>query len=230
MTVPTHGTTGSTEAHPADVAQQETSRVTGEAARQARDLAGEFRSQIATQAGTQKSRAAEQLRSLSDGLEEMAQNGAPGPAQGFITEIASRTRGFADYVENREPDELLDEVRNVARRRPVVFLAGAAVTGAVLGRLSRGVVSAATGGGTPSRPVSTPQPAYGTTITGGYAVTDTAPVDVAPATVSPHGTSTSSTAGISGATLGSAAGSVGTDGGDSGVPPRASGTEGSFHG
>jgi hypothetical protein len=47
----------------------------------------------------------------------------------------------ADWLEHREPGDLLDEVRRFARRRPGTFLVGAAVAGALVGRLTRGVVA-----------------------------------------------------------------------------------------
>ena len=42
-------------------------------------------------------------------------------------------------LEGREPADLLDELRSVARRRPAVFLVGALAAGVVAGRLTRGV-------------------------------------------------------------------------------------------
>ena len=46
---------------------------------------------------------------------------------------------FAGKLQNREPAELLDEVRSFARRKPGLFLLGAAAAGVVAGRLTRGV-------------------------------------------------------------------------------------------
>ena len=47
--------------------------------------------------------------------------------------------GAASWLEQREPADLLDEVRNFARRRPGTFLIGAAVAGLAAGRLTRGL-------------------------------------------------------------------------------------------
>jgi hypothetical protein len=51
---------------------------------------------------------------------------------------------LADWLDGREPGQLLDEARNFARRRPGVFLVGALAAGVVAGRMTRGVVAAHT--------------------------------------------------------------------------------------
>jgi hypothetical protein len=269
MTVHTPGTDSST--HPAEVAQQETSRVTQEAAQQARDLAGQLKSQVSEQAEAQRGRAAEGLRSLGDGLQRMADSGeGPGPAHDLVSEIAGRARAFADYVESRDAGQLLDEARDLARRKPMAFLAGAAVAGAVVGRLSRGALSAATGenSGTGRRvdgsrtgvlppateegyidlSASTGTAGTATTYSGSGLVGGTVPEAAATSpTVGVDTGSSASGAGGTGVGAGAeprstAAGSAleedfageSTLGplGQSGTtqPPRASGTEGSFHG
>jgi hypothetical protein len=49
---------------------------------------------------------------------------------------------FATFLQNREPADLLDEVRSFARRRPGTFLLGAALAGVLAGRLTSGVKAA----------------------------------------------------------------------------------------
>jgi hypothetical protein len=49
---------------------------------------------------------------------------------------------LAGWLEQREPGELLDEVRALARRKPGTFLLGALAAGVVAGRLTRGAVDA----------------------------------------------------------------------------------------
>jgi hypothetical protein len=103
------------------------------------------------QAGSQKSRAVQGLQALGDELEQMAQNsGQSGLATETARQVSSRTRDLAQYLDRQEPADLLEEVRSYARRRPVVFLAGAALAGVVAGRLTRGLASA--GGDSGSRP------------------------------------------------------------------------------
>lgn len=52
---------------------------------------------------------------------------------------------FTDRLDEREPSELLDELRRFARRRPGAFLLGAFAAGAVAGRVARGAKDADSG-------------------------------------------------------------------------------------
>jgi hypothetical protein len=98
--------------------------------------------QVRDQAGSQKSRAVQGLHALGDELEQMAHSsGQSGLAAELARKVSGRTRDLADYLDRREPGDLLEEVRSYARRRPVVFLAGAAMAGVVAGRLTRGLTS-----------------------------------------------------------------------------------------
>jgi hypothetical protein len=123
-------------------AKEQAQNVAGEARQQARDLVGEARLQVREQAGSQKSQAVQGLHALGDELEQMAQSsGRSGLAAEVARQASSRTRDLAVYLDRHEPGDLLQEVRSYARRRPVVFLAGAAVAGVVAGRLTRGLTS-----------------------------------------------------------------------------------------
>ena len=122
-----------------DVAKSEAAKVTQEARQQARDLVGEARQQVSKQMSTQQTRAAGSLRSLADELSQMA-NDRSGVASTVAEQASDRARKIAAYLEDREPGDLLDELRGFARQRPGVFLAGAAAAGIVLGRVTRGVV------------------------------------------------------------------------------------------
>lgn len=160
----------------AQTTKEQAANVVGEAKQQARDLVGEARGQVRQQAGDQKSRAVQGLQGISDELEQMA-----GQGSGITAEVArqasTRARDLARYVDQHEPSDLLEQVRTYARRRPVVFLAGAALAGVLTGRLTRGIASAQSdsGSGTPALPPAEPrtdtyaayeppavEPAYGT--------------------------------------------------------------------
>jgi hypothetical protein len=126
----------------AQTTKEQAANVVGEAKQQARDLVGEARTQVGDQAGQQKGRAVEGLRSLAGELDDMAQQGGQsGLATEVAKQVASRAHGLADHLDRHEPAELLDQVRSYARRRPVVFLAGAAVLGVLAGRLTRNLAS-----------------------------------------------------------------------------------------
>jgi hypothetical protein len=64
-----------------------------------------------------------------------------GPATQLTSQARDRVHGAADWLDGREPGDLVDELRSLARRRPGAFLVGAALAGVVAGRLTRGVVA-----------------------------------------------------------------------------------------
>jgi hypothetical protein len=81
---------------------------------------------------------------VADELWEMtAKGGQSGVATEVAQQAAERIHGMASWLEQREPADVLQAVRDFARRRPGVFLAGAAVAGLAAGRLTRGMTDAA---------------------------------------------------------------------------------------
>jgi len=152
----------------AQTGKEQVQNVASEAKQQARDLVGEARGQVRDQAGTQKGRAVDGLRNLAGELDQMAQqSGQSGIATEVARQAAQRAHGLADHLDRHEPGELLDQVRAYARRRPVAFLAGAAVLGVLAGRMTRNLASnddsgprQLTGGSTTSQlPAATSYPA-----------------------------------------------------------------------
>lgn len=124
----------------AQTATDQARQVVAETGQQARDLLGEAQGQARDQASVQQQKAAQQLHSVADELGQMADNGGQsGVATEFARQAANRAHSAASWLEQREPADLLDEVRNFARRRPGTFLIGAAVAGLAAGRLTRGL-------------------------------------------------------------------------------------------
>lgn len=60
-----------------------------------------------------------------------------GIAAEVVRQAATRIQGVADWLESREPQDLVEDARNFARRKPGVFLLGAAAAGLAAGRLTR---------------------------------------------------------------------------------------------
>ncbi|NKX51402.1 hypothetical protein HER39_12650, partial [Arthrobacter deserti] len=183
--------------HVAQTAKEEAGHVAQEAKYQVKNLASQVGDNVRGQASSQQQRAATGLRSFSEGLSSMA-NGQPqsGPAMDLVNQAAERVNGIASWLENREPADVLDEVRSFARRRPGAVLAIAAGAGLLAGRLARGMAAGAGGGGgtnaprltgaVPPQPTYVPETAgtygagttgttetYGTTGTGAYGTTGT---------------------------------------------------------
>ncbi|MDT7726120.1 MAG: hypothetical protein QOI21_2696 [Actinomycetota bacterium] len=122
----------------------EAKHVASQARREARDLMDEGLGQLREQAREGQRKTAKSLRAVADQLEDMSGKAdAPGVATDVVQEVSERARSLASWLEAREPGDLLGEVRGFARRRPGVFLAGAAVAGVLAGRLTRGVVAEA---------------------------------------------------------------------------------------
>jgi hypothetical protein len=143
----------------AQTAADQATVVAVEAARQARDLLGEAGGQVRGQASVQQQNAARQLRGFADDLQELAaKSGQSGLATEVAQQAADRLYGPASWLEQREPTDVLDAVRDFARRRPGTFLLGAAVAGLVAGRLTRGITDAARSGNQDRYRQAGPQP------------------------------------------------------------------------
>ena len=130
--------------HVAGVAKEQAATVGAEAGRQAKDLLSQAHSEISQQASTQQQRLAQSIRSLGDELHKLTQPGeqASGPAADLARQGAQHTREFASWLEQREPGEVLEEVKSFARRRPGTFLLLAAGAGLLAGRMTRGLQAA----------------------------------------------------------------------------------------
>lgn len=126
----------------AETAKDEAASVKDDTVRQGRKLLDETSSSLNSHASDQLNRAGGALRSLSDDLGRVAEGESPD--QGLVTELAGqineRTEAAAQWLENHEPGDVLEEVKSFARRRPLAFLGIAAGIGLVAGRLTRSVV------------------------------------------------------------------------------------------
>lgn len=129
----------------ADVAatgQQAAGQVAGEAKKQATDLIGKTRTEVREQVETGRTSVVASLRDLGDQLAAMTQDvDAHGTAIDGAATARDRVRGAADWLEARDGDQVLEQVRRVGRERPGAFLLTAALAGVVAGRLTRGAVA-----------------------------------------------------------------------------------------
>jgi hypothetical protein len=129
----------------AGTVRSQAEQVKGELAGQARGMLAETQGQLQAQADMQASRLASalfpvgsQAVALSQGRPEQA-----GPLVDYAEQAATWLDDRASYIEERGLEGLATDVVDFARRRPGVFLAGAAVVGFGVGRLLRsGAVSA----------------------------------------------------------------------------------------
>jgi hypothetical protein len=130
-------------AHVAETAKGEVQQVMGEAKDKAAGILSEARTQVDQQSRTQLQALAAKLEELSGEVDSMV---AGSDVQGTVTELArqlsDKTHALSSRLSQREPKDLLEDVRGFARRRPGTFLAGALAAGIVAGRLTRGAKKA----------------------------------------------------------------------------------------
>ena len=86
----------------------------------------------------QHRKAVEQLRSAADDLQERAAaGGAPGQAADLARQAAGQLSAAASWLDERNPGDLMTEIRALARLRPGLVIAGVAFSGLVAGWLAR---------------------------------------------------------------------------------------------
>lgn len=129
----------------ASTAAEKAKDVALETKKQARDLLGEAKTQFSEQLGSQHSSLVDNLRSLAGELSNMSQGTnieGGGMATDLVGQAGDRVNGVAEWLGQRQPGDLVGELRTFARQRPGAFLVGAALAGVLAGRLTRGVVAA----------------------------------------------------------------------------------------
>lgn len=198
----------------AETAKTEAGNIAAETKHQAASLLDTVRSEVGQQAGTQQQRIAEAVRSLSTELDGMASSSQSGPLTDLARQASGKGGEIAEWLQDREPTDVVDSVRSYARRRPGTFLALCGLAGVVAGRLTRSAVATRTsldtkeasdtsapGSGlgssyaaaAPVEPASTYSTGvYGTTVEA-TDVPAVAPYDVDPAVPNPGSSSVSDT-------------------------------------
>lgn len=143
----------------ASTAGDQARSLAGEARTEARHVADDVQNRLREEAQEQTRRTSQNLRQWSDELSSMADSGEQdSPVSGAVRQIAHSGRGAADFLDERGVEGLVEEARSFARRRPVAFLAGAAIAGFALGRVLKASsdISAGREGAADSRPEALP--------------------------------------------------------------------------
>ena len=129
----------------AATAKGEAANVVQETKQQAQSLLSTVTSEVRDQGRNQQQRIATAVHSLSKELGGMASaSEESGPLTDLAQQASRRGGEIAHWLEDREPSDVLAEVKRFARRRPVMFLGLCALAGVVAGRLARGAVAANT--------------------------------------------------------------------------------------
>jgi len=162
--VETAAEVGAGTTYVAGVAGEEAVGVAHDAKEAARGFFDETRTQLMEQAGVQQGRAAEALRSTGDELENLAAGASSGgAATDAVRMIGGQSRRAADWLADREPQDVVVEVRRFARRHTGAFVAIAFGIGIVAGRITRSLMADAQRKGSRStpRPVTAASPSTG---------------------------------------------------------------------
>ena len=135
----------------AATAKDEAANVVADTKAQAKSMLGSVTSEVQGQAGSQQQKIAAGVQSLSQELTGMASGSQEsGPLTDLVQQAGQKGGEVARWLEDREPRDVLAEVKSFARRRPVTFLALCGLAGVVAGRLTRGAVAANTSIDSPS--------------------------------------------------------------------------------
>lgn len=124
-----------------DTAKEKAEDVKAEAAHQAQDLASQVREDLQKYLGPQQQRLAATVRSISDEINALSQGQQP--QTNYVAGLLGNASGYVDTlatsIEQKDSQELLNDVRRFAARKPGIFLAAALGVGLLAGRATRNV-------------------------------------------------------------------------------------------
>jgi hypothetical protein len=125
-------------------AREQTAAVAGQATEQVRQLAGQATDEVKAQANQQTERLADGLRSFAGQIQALVEGDQAnaGPLPAYARQATDQLQQLAGQIGDRGFDGVVDDVQRFARRRPGLFLAGAAAAGFLGGRLLRGAQAA----------------------------------------------------------------------------------------
>jgi hypothetical protein len=113
-------------------AKQQSQQLAHQARQQASNLASRTSEQAKSQLANQKHNASQRMVPIQSALRESAQqlrNQGQGQVGDYAEKAADQVERFSTYLRQTEVDEIMEEVRGFARRRPGLFLGSAAAVG-----------------------------------------------------------------------------------------------------
>jgi uncharacterized protein YjbJ (UPF0337 family) len=127
----------------AGTTKDQATRVAKDALGQARELYSQATSELSSQASQQQSKAASTLQTFGQDLSKLGRGESvdSGLATELLQNLSQRASGIATWLEHREPADVLHEVKQLAARRPGLFIALAATAGVVGARLTKALVA-----------------------------------------------------------------------------------------
>lgn len=129
----------------AATAKEEVKNVAAETKQQAVSLLDTVRTEAGQQISTSQNRIADAVHGLAKELGSMASSSEEsGPLTDLAQQASHKGGEIAHWLQEREPSDVLEEVRTYARRRPGTFLVLCGLAGVVAGRLTRSAVASRT--------------------------------------------------------------------------------------
>ena len=139
------------------------------AGEQTRHVIADVTDEMKAQVSDQKGRLAQTVRRIGDELDQAAQN-SEGMVASIAGQAATTSRDISSWIETHELQDVMTEAEDFARRRPVLFLAGAAALGFLVGRATRSAVSAARDNGARNQTIDLRQQGVGAMGPQGYSM------------------------------------------------------------
>jgi len=147
------GTTGSTGSKTGDAvnsAKQAAGNLTDQVQQKTGQVVDQVKQQATTQASSQKNVAAQSINGVAtavSGFSQQLRQNNQAPLAHYTDQASEQLQNMASYLQNHGVGEIVDDVENIARREPALFLAGAFALGIVAARFIKSSGSRANGGG-----------------------------------------------------------------------------------
>ena len=118
--------------------KEEALQVAHTASDQAQQVGVGVRQRMREEVDRQHRQVADRVGTFAEELYTMAGERPDTPAGELVGMLATRSRSFAEYLDQHGPDRVLHELQEFARRRPGTFIVAAVAAGFVVGRLGKG--------------------------------------------------------------------------------------------
>ncbi len=118
-------------------AQQRSQEVAQQGQQKASEYAEQGREKAKGQIATQKERASGELQGIAQALQstgEQLREQDQGSIGQYADQAAEQAGRLADYLSEKDSEELISEVEDFARNRPAIFMGGAFILGAAAAR------------------------------------------------------------------------------------------------
>jgi len=118
--------------------KEQVGEIAQHARQQASELVDQVRNEVRSQTDQQAQRINTAMRDVGRQLRDLADgNPSDGPVRSLAREAADRVEALSSRFDGTGIDGTLTSARDFARRRPLVFLAGALTAGMLVGRVLR---------------------------------------------------------------------------------------------